>query len=84
MEPAFLRFNVTPKPSPKKKEKDDQPAHEGHEGEIKAPLEAKAAEKALENDRTAKVEAVEEKAVMPTAEAKAEPATPTPKKKAKQ
>jgi len=74
MEPAFQRFNVTPKPSKKK----EQPAQEG---EIKAALEAKAVEKALEDDHTAKVETVEEEAVIPAAKANVTPATA--KKKAK-
>ena len=69
MEPAFQRFHVPPKPS-KKKEKEQQPAQAG---EIEAALEAKAVKTALEDDHTARVETVEEEAVMPASQAKAKP-----------
>lgn len=57
-EPAFLRFNVPPRPSKKSKEMPQ-------EGEIKAAIEAKAAEKASDGISAGKVETMEEDAVTP-------------------
>ncbi len=77
-EPAFLRFNVKPRPA-KKKEL-------SQEGEIKAAIEAKVAEKVEGGSRSGKVETMEEDAVISAAEAKAESPEgkkPEPAKKGK-
>ena len=62
-EPAFLRFNVKPRPAKKDKEMPK-------EKEIKAAIEEKIAEKASAGTNAGKVETMEEDAVMPASAAK--------------
>ena len=73
-EPAFLRFNVKPRPSKKKAAAGEMPT----EKEIQTAIENKMADEAKEGKTgVGKVETLEEDAVMPASEARAaEQATP--------
>lgn len=75
-EPAFLKFNVKPRPA-KKAKNEDTPS----ESQVAEAIKEKAAEDAENKPSVSKVAAIEELAAQPVAESKAPPAPGKGKKK---